>query len=217
MTGSVARGDGDGGGAGRSGGNGDGSGGGSNVDDGGDGGGGGTGGDGDDGGARGEGGGGEGGGTRQRWRKAVARVAATVAAARAAAAAVAAATVVARATEVRAAALRPLHAPKLTCQGAARGAASAVSSVEGWRTHAWWDGFEFGARTPVERQFNACPGTTTPPKRGRGRVVVGSHPHHQHCCTGCHTTLLPRAQNAPIRAMSRQTRARWQQTPTLTA
>ena len=73
------------------------------------------------------------------------------------------------------------------------------------------------ARAPVARQFTTCPGPTAPPKRGRGRVVVGSHPHHQHCCTGCHTTLLPRAGNASCLAMSRPMRARCQQTPTAIA
>ena len=73
------------------------------------------------------------------------------------------------------------------------------------------------ARAPVARQFTTCPGPTAPPKRGRGRVVVGSHPHHQHCCTGCHTTLLPRAGHASCLAMSRPMRARCQQTPTAIA
>ena len=58
---------------------------------------------------------------------------------------------------------------------------------------------------------------TTPPKRGRGRVVVGSHPHRQHGCTGCHTTLAPRAGNGICKAMVARSRGLCGQTPAVAA
>eukprot|EP00966_Prymnesium_polylepis_P105513 2443539-Prymnesium_polylepis.1 len=66
-------------------------------------------------------------------------------------------------------------------------------------------GLEFGARTCREAVYD-LPRSHSPAEARKGKGGGGSDPHHQHSCTGCHTTLLPRAGNGIRQAMGARSR-----------